>query len=137
MANTIQLEVVTPDRQVFSQPVEFFSLRGLGGELGVLPGHVPLFTGVQPCILHYKHEGGQEGVMTVMGGFLDIQPSKAIVLADAAERGEEIDEMRARQAKERAEILAAKENQAEAQVALMRALLRLRAVELLGSRVRR
>lgn len=136
MANTIQLEVVTPDRQVFSEPVEFFSLRGLGGELGVLPGHVPLFTGIKPCILHYRREG-VEGVITVMGGFLDVQPTKAIVLADAAERGEEIDELRAKQAKERAEMKISRENQVEAEVELQRALIRLKAVEMLGSRVRR
>jgi F-type H+-transporting ATPase subunit epsilon len=137
MANTIQLEVVTPDRQVFNEAVEFFSLKGMAGELGVLPGHIPLFTGVEPCLLHYKTEGGHAGIMTVMGGFLDVQPSKATVLADAAERGEEIDELRARQAKERAEMRAAKENQVDAEAMLQRALLRLKAVEMVGSRVRR
>ena len=133
MANTIQLEVVTPDRQVFNLPVDFFSLRGMAGELGVLPGHIPLFTGVEPCLLHYKIEG-KDGVITVMGGFLDVQPTKATVLADAAERGEEIDEIRARQAKERAEIRVSKENEVGAEVYLQRALLRLRAVELVGGR---
>ncbi|MDB5098685.1 MAG: atpC [Cyanobacteria bacterium RYN_339] len=132
MANTIELEVVTPDRQVFSEQVEFFSLRGLGGELGVLPGHIPLFTGVQPGVLKYKRDGGGEGWITVMGGFLDVQPKKATVLADAAERGEEIDALRAQQAKERAEIRISRENQVDAEVDLKRALIRLKAVELAG-----
>ena len=130
--STMQLEVVTPDRQVFSEQVEFFSLRGLGGELGVLPGHVPLFTGMAPGVLKYKLEGGKEGVITIMGGFLDVQPKKATVLADIAERGEEIDMLRAQQAKERAEIRISRENQVDAEVDLKRALIRLRAVELVG-----
>ena len=136
MANSITLEVVTPYRQVFKEQVEFFSLRGMGGELGVLPGHIPLFTGVEPCILHYKQEG-KEGVITVMGGFLDVQPNKAIVLASSGERGDEIDVLRAKEAKERAEIQISKENQLEAEVSLQRALLRLKAVDMLGSLVRR
>jgi F-type H+-transporting ATPase subunit epsilon len=132
MASLMQLEVVTPDRQVFNEQVEFFSLRGLGGELGILPGHVPLFTGMAPGVLKYKLEGGKEGVITVMGGFLDVQPKKATVLADIAERGEEIDALRAQQAKERAEIRVSRENQVDAEVDLKRALIRLRAVELAG-----
>jgi F-type H+-transporting ATPase subunit epsilon len=132
MASLMQLEVVTPDRQVFNEQVEFFSLRGLGGELGVLPGHIPLFTGMAPGLLKYKLEGGKEGVITIMGGFLDVQPKKATVLADIAERGEEIDALRAQQAKERAEIRISRENQVEAEVDLKRALIRLRAVELAG-----
>jgi F-type H+-transporting ATPase subunit epsilon len=131
MANTILLEVVTPDRLVFSEPVEFFSVRGGGGELGVLPGHIPLFTTVAPGLLHYK-VNGVEHIVTVLGGFLNVQPDKATVLADAAERGEEIDAARAKLAKERAEAQLSKVNEAVAQSALERALVRLRAVELVG-----
>lgn len=136
MAKTILLEVVTPDRMVFSEEVEFFSLRGAGGELGVLPGHIPLFTSLPIGLLHYK-KAGTEGTVTVMGGFLNVQPDKATVLADAAERSEDIDAARARQAKERAEMASSKVNEAAAEVALQRALLRLKAVDLVGSRVRR
>lgn len=131
MANTILLEVVTPDRLVFSEPVEFFSLRGGGGELGILPGHIPLFTTVAPGLLHYK-VNGQERVVTVMGGFLNVQPDRATVLADAAERGEEIDAARAKLAKEKAEALISKDNEASAAAALERAILRIKAVDLVG-----
>lgn len=136
MANTILLEVVAPDRRVFSEPVEFFSVRGGDGELGVLPGHIPLLTSLEPGLLHYK-QNGKDYVLTVMGGFLNIQPDKATVLAEAAERGEEIDAARAKLAKERAEMDISKQTQLGAEAALRRALLRLRAVELLGSGVRR
>ena len=131
------LEVVTPDRLVFNEPVEFFSLKGLGGDLGILPGHIPLFTGVKPCILRYKREGGQVGIITLMGGFLDVQPGKATVLADAAERGEDIDAARAKAAKDRAENKLSSEHEAGAQIALERAMLRIEAVNSLGSLVRR
>jgi F-type H+-transporting ATPase subunit epsilon len=83
-------------------------------------------------VLKYKRDGGGEGVISVMGGFLDVQPKKATVLADAAERGEEIDTLRAQQAKERAEIRISRENQVDAEVDLKRALIRLKAVEMAG-----
>ena len=82
MANTILLEVVAPDRLVFSEPVEFFSVRGGGGELGVLPGHIPLLTSLEPGLLHYK-QNGQDHVLTVMGGFLNVQPDRAGPVGDA------------------------------------------------------
>ena len=131
MANTIRLEVVTPDRQVLSEDVEFFSVRGQGGELGILPGHVPLFTGLNVGLLHYK-QGGTEKVVTIMGGFLNVQPDQATVLADAAERGEEIDAARARLAKEQAEARLSRENEVHAEAALQRALLRLKAIDMVG-----
>lgn len=133
MAKTFLLEVVTPDRKVFSEQVEFFSIRGAAGELGVLPGHIPLFTTISPGLLHYKLAGGKEGVITAMGGFLNVQPDKATVLADAAERGEDIDELRARAAKERAEAQASRENESQAELALQRAILRIKAFEFVNS----
>lgn len=136
MARTLRLEVVTPDRLVFSEDVDFFSLRGRGGELGILPGHIPLFTTLDSGLLHYK-QGGEDKVVTVMGGFLNVQPDKATVLADAAERGEEIDAARAKQAKERAEMAVSRQGEAAAEIALQRALLRLKAIDLVGNRVRR
>lgn len=137
MANTIQLEVVTPDRLVLSEPVTFCSLRGLAGELGVLPGHIPLFTALDPGLLHYRTQAGENKVITVMGGFLNVQPTKATVLADAAERAEDIDAARAKLAKERAEQQTSLVNGAAEQAALDRAIVRLKAVETLHARVGR
>lgn len=136
MANTILLEVVTPDRLVFSEPVEFFSVRGGGGELGVTPGHIPLFTTLKPGLLTYK-VGGQDRVIAVMGGFLNVQPDKATVLADAAERGEDIDAARAKAAKEKAEARLSGEHEAQALGALERATVRLKAADVVGGVVRR
>ena len=134
MANTILLEVVTPDRRVFSEPVEFFSVRGQGGELGILPGHIPLFTGLNVGLLHYKKEG-RDGVIAVMGGFLNVQPTHATVLADAAELAEDIDAARAKIAREKAQANLSDMNGAAAQAALDRATVRLRAVDLVGNKV--
>ena len=133
MAKTFLLEVVTPDRKVFSEEVEFFSIRGAAGELGVLAGHIPLFTTVAPGLLHYKQPGGKEGVITAMGGFLNVTPTKATVLADAAERGEDIDQLRAQAAKERAEAEKSRENDGLAEMALQRAILRIKAYEFMNS----
>ena len=133
MAKTFTLEVVTPDRQVFAEPIEFFSIRGAAGELGILPGHIPLFTTLAPGLLTYKLEGGKEGVLTVMGGFLNVSPDKATVLADAAERGEEIDELRARAAKEKAEMQLSKQHEHQLDLALQRAILRIKAYEFVNS----
>jgi F-type H+-transporting ATPase subunit epsilon len=133
MAKTFLLEVVTPDRKVFSEQVEFFSIRGAAGELGVLAGHIPLFTTIAPGLLHYKLPGGQEGVITAMGGFLNVQPDKATVLADAAERGEEIDQLRAQKAKEKAEMEMSRQNDSQQDLALQRAILRIKAYEFVNS----
>lgn len=133
MAKTFLLEVVTPDRKVFSEQVEFFSIRGAAGELGVLPGHIPLFTTIAPGLLHYKLAGGKEGVLTAMGGFLNVTPEKATVLADAAERGEEIDQLRAQAAKDRAEMARSRDNDVQQDVALQRAILRIKAYEFVNS----
>jgi F-type H+-transporting ATPase subunit epsilon len=136
MANTILLEVVTPERLVFSENVEFFSLRGQGGELGILPGHIPLCTGVNPCLLHFRN-GEKKGILTVLGGFLNVQPDKATVLADAAERAEDIDAARAKLAKQRAEEQASHHNDNASQAALERAVIRLQALDVQGARAGR
>ncbi|MEB3223915.1 MAG: ATP synthase F1 subunit epsilon [Candidatus Sericytochromatia bacterium] len=137
MARTFTLEVVTPDRRVFSEPVSFFSVRGAAGELGVLPGHIPMFTTLAPGLLHFKRENGEQGVLTVMGGFLNVQPHMATVLAEVAERGEELDELRARAAKERAEAQLSRQHDVTSELALQRAIVRLRAFEILGMHAQR
>lgn len=135
MAKTLTLTVVTPERRVFSEPVEFFSLKGADGELGILPEHAPLFTTLAPGVLHYK-QAGRDEILTVMGGFLSVQPDGATVLTEAAEKGGEIDEARARLAKERAEMALAQQHEVHASASLSRALVRLRAVELVHHRGR-
>ena len=133
MANTILLSVVTPERVVFEERVTFFSVKGAAGELGILPNHIPLLTGLRPGLLQYRGEG-KEGVIAVAGGFLNVQPTKAIVLADAAERPEEIDLARAKLALERAESQMSTVVHATATAALERATARIRAAEWVSTR---
>jgi F-type H+-transporting ATPase subunit epsilon len=132
----IQLEIVTPDRIVFDEAVDFVQLRGKDGELGILPGHTPLCTALAPDVMQIKQGTNQE-LISIMGGLLEVRPNHITVLAPAAERATEIDELRAKEAQERAKIQVDKEKTVEAEAALQRALVRLRAVELLGSKFRR
>lgn len=125
------LEIVTPDRVVFSETVDFLSVRGIEGELGITPGHIPLFTRVVPDLATI-HQGERREVVAVMDGFLDIQSGRVRILAEAAEKAADIDEVRARQAKERAEVQLSKVKAIEAEAALQRAVVRLRAIELIG-----
>ncbi len=97
------LEIVTAERLVYSDEVDIVVAPGMEGELGILPHHAPLLTILQPGELRI-HKTGQEDVyMAVTGGFLEVTGNRVIVLADAAERSEEIDEARAQEALRRAE----------------------------------
>ena len=126
------LEIVSPDRIVLSETVDFVSARGVQGEFGVLTGHEPFFTKLVPELLSFT-QNGKEEVVAVMGGFLDVQPDKVTILTEAAERAAEIDKLRAEKAKERAEIQAANVKDTQIEAALSRAMVRLRAVEVLES----
>lgn len=100
--STIKLEIITAERQVFSDDVSEVVAPGVEGTLGILPHHAPLMTMLQPGELLIKKEG-KETYLIVTGGFLEVRPDKVIILADAAEHGEEIDLARAEEAKKRAE----------------------------------
>ena len=129
---TIRLEIVTPEKMVFSEDVDLILAWGVGGQLGILPHHAPLMTMLQPGDLVIR-KLGQEEALTLSGGFLEVRPDKVVILADACERAEEIDEARAEEAKRRAqEALKTAVTQVEAvaaEAALRRSLARLRAVE--------
>jgi F-type H+-transporting ATPase subunit epsilon len=129
---TFQLEVVTPEKKVYSGEVNAVLAWGVGGQLGILPHHAPLMTILQPGDLLIRKEG-QEETLTIGGGFLEIRPDKVIVLADACERAEEIDITRAEEAKKRAQealkTAASAVDAATAEAALRRALARLKAVD--------
>lgn len=125
-----RLQIITPDRTVLDAPADFVAVRGVEGELGVLPGHIPFFTKLRTD-LATVHLGEKREIVAVMGGFLDVHPDRVTILADAAERASEIDHLRAVQAKERSEVEAARVKDAKNTAALERAVVRLRAVELL------
>lgn len=98
----IHLEVITAERVVFTGDVDIVIAPGIDGELGILPEHTPLMTTLKAGELSARKDG-QEFSMVVSGGFLEVRPDKVIVLADAAERDEEIDLAKAEEAKRRAQ----------------------------------
>jgi F-type H+-transporting ATPase subunit epsilon len=102
MAQQLQLEVVTPERRVLAEAVDMVTVPGLGGELGILPGHTPLISQLQTGVLSYAN-GGKTSQLHVSGGFLEVRDDHVSVLAEVAERPEEIDAQRARLAREQIE----------------------------------
>ena len=102
MAERIQLDVITPERSVLSEAVDFVSVPGLGGELGILPGHTPLISQLQTGVLTYT-QGALTEHLLVSGGFVEVNNDRVSVLADMAERPEEIDPAAARQACDQAD----------------------------------
>jgi F-type H+-transporting ATPase subunit epsilon len=102
MAEQIQLEVVTPERRVLSEAVDSVTVPGMTGELGILPGHTPLISQLQTGVLAYS-KGGATERLHVSGGFVEVNADRVSVLAEIAERPDEIDAARARLAREHAE----------------------------------
>jgi F-type H+-transporting ATPase subunit epsilon len=132
----LKLEIVTAEGQTFSGDVDAIIAPGSEGQLGILPHHAPLMTMLQPGELIIKKDG-EELPLAVTGGFLEVRSDKAIILADACERCEEIDIERAEAAKKRAEDRLKSQStgidHARAEAALRRSLIRLKVAE----RVRR
>ena len=129
----IRLDIVSAERVVFSEDVDVVVAPGVEGQLGILPHHTPLMTTLQAGELRTR-KGGEEFSLAISGGFLEVRPDRVIVLADAAERAEEIDVARAEEAKRRAEERlsdqhAAGLDAAQAEAALRRSLARLKVVE--------
>ena len=102
MAEKIQLDVVTPERRVLAEPVDMVTVPGLGGELGILPGHTPLISQLQTGVLTYVQEG-KSYPLHVSGGFVEVRDDHVSVLADVAELPEEIDSARARLSRDKLE----------------------------------
>ena len=128
----INIDIVTAERVVFSDEGDIVVAPGVGGQLGILPHHTPLMTMLQPGELMVR-KGKEEFSLAISGGFLEVRPDRVIVLADAAERAEEIDISRAEEAKRRARervIHAIPEaDSARAEAALRRSLARLKVAE--------
>jgi len=128
----IRLEIVTPERVVLTDDVDMVIAPASEGYVGILPHHAPLLTTLGPGELRIK-KGGTETSLAVFGGFMDIRPDRVIVLTEAAEHAEEIDESRAEQARARArEVLQAGPvglEEARARASLERAMVRLRVSE--------
>ncbi len=99
---TVPLRVVSVDRSLFEGDVDFIVANGIDGELGILPHHAPLMTLLKPGALKIT-QGGQEQLLFVGGGFLEVLPDRVTVLADVAEHAEEISVEQAEQARRRAQ----------------------------------
>ena len=93
MANTIHVDVVSAEEQIFSGEAEFVVLPGVVGELGIYPRHTPLLTQIKPGAVRIKIPGQtEEELVFVQGGFLEVQPTRVTVLADTAIRAKDLDE---------------------------------------------
>jgi F-type H+-transporting ATPase subunit epsilon len=125
--------VVSAEEQIYSGEAEFVILPGIEGELGVFPRHTPLFTQIRPGAVRIKlPDQEQEELVFVQGGFLEVQPHKVTVLADTAIRANDLDEVKALEAKKRAEEAMANKGSAQtlaaAQAELSVALAQLEAI---------
>ena len=103
MAMTMQLDVVSAEKSIFSGLVESMQVTGSEGEFGIMPGHAPLLTSLKPGMVRLVKQHGHEEVFYLSGGFVEVQASTVIVLADAVIRANDIDEAAAREAVRRAE----------------------------------
>jgi F-type H+-transporting ATPase subunit epsilon len=131
LPDSIELIIVTPERQLLRESVVTVTLPGADGQLGVLPGHAPLITELGIGELSYRAKSGGEGTLAIISGFAEVLSDRVTVLAETAERPEEIDVARAQEAKKRAEerLAAAASNPeidwARAAIALQRSLIRI------------
>lgn len=128
----LKIDIVTAEGAVLSDEVDLVLAPGVEGQLGILPHHTPLMTMLAPGELVLR-KGGEETYLSITGGFLEVRPDRVVVLADAAERAEEIDLARAEEARRRAdERLAQRETGMDlvrAEASLHRALTRLQVAQ--------
>ena len=139
MAMTIHIDVVSAEESVFSGQVEFAVLPGEAGELGILPGHMPLLTRIKPGAVRLRLPDQEvEELIFVAGGILEVQPNKVTVLADTAIRGKDLDEAKALEAKKNAEeAMATRKSEldyARAQAEMAEAIAQLAAIDKLRKR---
>ena len=104
MAATMKIDVVSAEESIYSGEAEFVVLPGVQGELGIYPRHTPLITRIKPGTVRISRaDNGEEELVFVAGGILEVQPNRVTVLADTAIRGKDLDEAKANEAKQRAE----------------------------------
>jgi len=102
-AMTVNLNVVSAEEALFSGRIESLQITGSEGELGIMPGHAPLLTSLKPGMARIVKYGGEEEVIYLSGGMLEVQPNHVTVLADVAVRADDLDEQAVTEAKQRAE----------------------------------
>ena len=103
MASTVHCSIVSAEQEIFSGLVELVVATGTMGELGILPGHAPLLSGIKPGPIKLVLEGGVDEIFFASGGFIEVQPTSITVLADTAIRADNIDEAAAAEAERKAQ----------------------------------
>ena len=98
MAKTFQVDIVSAEQQIFSGAAEMVIAPGEAGELGILPEHAPLLTRIKPGTVRIQQAGGEEEVIYVSGGMMEVQPDRVTVLADTSVRAHDLDEAKAMEA---------------------------------------
>lgn len=101
--STFLLEIVTPERKVYAEEANMLIAKGVEGELGILPNHIPLVTPLKIAPITVKKQGEKDVLIAVNGGFMEVRKDKVVILAESAELPEQIDVDRAKAAKERAQ----------------------------------
>ncbi len=139
MAKLMHIDLVTPEKKVFEGSIRSITAPGIDGEFGVLPEHAPFATVLAPGVVEIGHEDGRHELIAVSGGYIEVTREKVILLVETAERPDEIDVETVRRRKEEQEkLLKAKDKKDvdydSIQIALIREMKRLKAVELLNKR---
>jgi len=139
MASTIKIDVVSAEESIFSGEAAFVVAPALMGEVGIYPRHTPMLTSIKPGALRIQLENGEEQLIFISGGILEVQPGLVTVLADTAIRGSDLDEAKALEVKRLAEETlksnASEVNYAAAQVELAEAMAQLQAISKLRKKV--
>ena len=131
--NTLQVNVVSAEESIYSGRARFVALPGESGELGIYPRHTPLITRIKPGTVRIQDENGDEQLIFVAGGILEVQPNVVTVLSDTAIRGKDLDESKALAAQKEAEE-ALKSAKTELDVALAQSELAIMAAQLAALR---
>lgn len=100
--STFLVEIVTPERKVYGEQAKMVVVTGVEGQLGIMPNHIPLVTPLRIAPVTIKRDGGSDDVIAVNGGFIEVRKDKVVILAESAERAEDINVERAEAAKQRA-----------------------------------
>ena len=139
MAMTVHCDIVSAEKSLFSGLVEMVVAAGVEGDLGIFPGHAPLLTRLQPGPVRIKKQNGEEEIFFMSGGFLEVQPKIVTILADTAQRADDIDEAAAEEAKQKAkEVLEGKHSDMDhgaAMAMLAESLAQLRTIEQLKKKM--
>ena len=103
MAMTVHCDIVSAEEEIFSGLIEFVSVTGSLGDLGIYPGHAPLLTELKPGPVELRKQGGEQDIFYVSGGFFEVQAHKISILADTALRAADLNEASAQEAQKHAE----------------------------------